>query len=70
MILEIFKTNVLSEKQSIWLLKVLQLYFSDCIMNFDLEDCDRILRVEANREIADQITAVMVSNGFFCERIL
>jgi len=69
MILEIFKTNVSSPKQADRLLKSLQLTISDCIMNFDLEDVDKILRIEANRDVSDQVTRLVTANGFICERL-
>lgn len=69
MILEIFKTNVSDTKQAEMLLKSLQLALSDCMMNFDLEDIDKILRVEANRDVSKQIVRLVTANGFFCERL-
>lgn len=45
--LEIFKTNVSSESHAALLLEVLHGLFPEARFNFDLEDCDRILRAEA-----------------------
>lgn len=44
---EVFKTNVTSNHQAKELVNVLEDYFSGYKVNFDLDDCDRILRVEA-----------------------
>lgn len=44
---EVFKTNVTSNHQAKQLVNLLEDYFSGYKVNFDLEDCDRILRVEA-----------------------
>ena len=46
---EVFKTNVYEPCQSIMLVRILYNYFPDHRINFDLEDCDRILRVEGKR---------------------
>lgn len=69
MILEIFRTNVSSAKQAEVLLKSLQLILSDCIMNFDLEDVDKILRIEAHRDVTHQVVRLVTAKGFLCERL-
>lgn len=43
---EVYSTDVKSEKQERFILKVLQTKFPDYKINFDLEDRDNILRVE------------------------
>lgn len=47
---EVFKTNVQQQRQAAWLLGLLNRQFPLCRINFDLDDCDRILRVEG-REV-------------------
>ncbi|MBP1222563.1 hypothetical protein [Flavobacterium sp. 1355] len=44
--IEIFKTNVNSKRQSNRILKILKNIFPDASFIFDLEDCDKILRVD------------------------
>jgi hypothetical protein len=44
---EVFKTNVTSNHQAKQLVNLLEDSFAGYKVNFDLEDCDRILRVEA-----------------------
>lgn len=44
---EIFKTNVESGDQASLLLARIHETFADYTANFDLEDCDRILRVKS-----------------------
>lgn len=68
--LELFKTNVVSDQQATTLLKSLQLLLPDCIMNFDLEDSDNVLRIETNREIAEQVSIFFTENGVFCKRLV
>jgi len=48
---EVFKTNVTNNHQAKNLVRVIQDQFKDYKVNFDLEDCDRILRVESARLI-------------------
>lgn len=42
---EVFKTNVQDPYQAKMLIDQIQSTFRDYTVNFDLEDCDRILRV-------------------------
>ena len=53
---EVFKTNVRDREQADMLLEQLRKTFSSYAVNFDLEDCDRILRVQTvNEEIAHAV---------------
>lgn len=38
--------------------------------NFDLEDCDKILRVDAPTNDAGRIIRILQTNGFVCEELL
>jgi len=44
---EVFKTNVDSEHEATSIVNALHYNFQHYKANFDLEDCDRILRVES-----------------------
>lgn len=44
---EIFKTDIQSKQVAAEILNSLQFAFPDYQMNFDLDDCDRILRIES-----------------------
>ena len=37
--------------------------------NFDLEDCDHILRVIADDLLIQNIVDILVANGFSCEEL-
>jgi hypothetical protein len=37
--------------------------------NFDLEDCDNILRVETQLLKADNISTALQNQGFYCEEL-
>ncbi|WP_417799307.1 hypothetical protein [Tenacibaculum sp.] len=43
---EVFKTSVTLMEEEVFLLKELRKKFPDYLINFDLEDCDNILRIE------------------------
>ncbi|MBG43764.1 MAG: hypothetical protein CL530_07325 [Aequorivita sp.] len=38
--------------------------------NFDLEDCDNILRVETQLLKPENISSTLMSHGFYCEELL
>lgn len=66
---EIFKTNVQQQEQAKELLEVLGQQFPASRINFDLDDCDRILRVEAERIAQEEIIELVESNGYECSVI-
>jgi hypothetical protein len=45
---EIFRTNVKNKKLAAKVLKTLRLHLPAFNFNFDLDDCDRILRVQSS----------------------
>ncbi|MBU3026378.1 hypothetical protein [Zobellia galactanivorans] len=63
---EVYKTNVENPKQAKFVLKHLYKIFPDYDINFDLEDCDNILRVESllNKIEVLQVIAVLNNLGF------
>jgi len=64
---EVFKTNVQMEHECRELLKILYHTFPAFKMNFDLEDCDKILRVAGSQIQPENIIEVLKSNGYHCE---
>lgn len=44
---EIFKTNVEETEKAVQITEILRKRFPTCRFNFDLSDCDRILRAES-----------------------
>jgi hypothetical protein len=65
----VFKTSVQHRKQANYLINelVLSLKISSC--NFDLEDCDKILRMESQIEISDLVIKIMGQHNFICEEL-
>ena len=64
---EVFKTNVQKKAQSKKLLCILSETFPSFKINFDLSDCDKVLRVEGENMEASRISVLVKENGFKCE---
>ena len=67
--IEVFKTNVMSEEQASRLVRQIHLKFKHYEANFDLEDCDRILRVNCRSGLPDAggLMALLQEFGFVAE---
>ena len=61
---EVFKTNVKLRSQADMLLEEIHTSFKTYKANFDLEDCDNILRVMSNDERIEQAKLIKILNGF------
>lgn len=64
---EIFKTNISDTVQAGFVLRLLEERWPQYEANFDLEDCDRILRIESAVVEHEQIVALMRLQGYACE---
>jgi hypothetical protein len=64
---EVFKTNVRKKAQSKMLLCSLSKAFPWLKINFDLSDCDKVLRVEGDNMEASRIMILVKEHGFKCE---
>ncbi|RAV98997.1 hypothetical protein [Pseudochryseolinea flava] len=66
---EVFKTNVRYADDAIKLITELHRLFDHYHANFDLSDCDRILRVQCVHHTidADAIIALIQQRGFHAE---
>ena len=67
---EIFRTNVENKIDAEIVIKYLKINLPHTIINFDLEDCDRILRVE-NIIINEvyEVQLLVKKLGFICSHI-
>lgn len=63
---EVFKTNVEEHAAADRLLCLLQQHFPHSRINFDLEDCDKILRIEGGHFIVPEIMTLLGEHGFSC----
>ena len=64
--IEIFKTNVKKTVQAKKVVDILLEHFPGNKINFDLHDCDKILRVEGKNFCAEKIMNLVHENGFSC----
>lgn len=64
---EVFKTNVESPDESARIIGELLQRYPQNRINFDLSDCDRILRVEGETVHAGAIIELITTIGYLCE---
>ena len=55
---EVFKTNVADPERAKWLVDQIEKNFTNCKVHFDLDDCDRILRVVFEESIQSDPIAI------------
>ncbi|MDX5348094.1 MAG: hypothetical protein LPK19_12715 [Hymenobacteraceae bacterium] len=67
LMVEVFKTDVQRQPEAEKLVAALQQLLPGSKINFDLEDCDKILRVEADDVRAEKIAEVVQAKGYWCE---
>jgi hypothetical protein len=65
--IEVFKTNVQTAGDASHLVELLLQQFPGSRINFDLQDCDKILRVEGKEFCSHIIMTLVNRNGFHCE---
>ena len=63
---EIFKTNVDDHLQAQHVIALLNRHFPAFMINFDLHDCDKILRVKGEAIPVDEIVNLVSQTGFCC----
>ncbi len=63
---EIFKTTVEQKHEAAILLAILSQQFPLYKISFDLEDCDRILRVEGKQLTIEKIIDILHMKGHEC----
>jgi len=63
---EVFKTDVQEASQANKLVALLLQHFPGSKINFDLHDCDKVLRVEGKNFIAGKVAMIVKENGFTC----
>lgn len=66
MMVEVFKTNVKSRAAAHQLIARLQRLFPDSRINFDLDDCDSVLRIEGVNICSEKTIALLKRDGYEC----
>ena len=64
---EIFKTNMQHSELAEQLASILRSRLAFSKITFDLEDCDKILRVEANQICVETVIEILSTHGLQCE---
>jgi len=65
----IFKTSVNTKMQAKRLKPHLNRILSNEKWNFDLEDCDRILRIDSEENIVLKVKGLLSIHQFYCEEL-
>ena len=66
---DVFKTNVECPEKARMLVSILLEHYPNSRINFDLEDCDKILRVQHQEADAGEIEMLLNEHGFLCEAL-
>ena len=67
--IEVFKTNVQEIDQARRLVALLLDHFPGSKINFDLDDCDKVLRVEGKNFAIAKVISIVRENGFNCSAL-
>jgi tRNA G26 N,N-dimethylase Trm1 len=65
--IELFKTNVKTKKQANKITKLLKINLGYNFVNFDLEDCEKILRIDAPNVLPHCVIDILKNENFECE---
>jgi len=68
-VVHVFKTNVQEREHAEMLCDLVQTEITVQRANFDLEDCDKIFRVESAAHIDHKIIGLLRLYGFICEAL-
>ena len=68
-VVQVFKTNVQEREHADMLCDLVQNEITVQRANFDLEDCDKIFRVESSVNIDEKIIALLHLHGYSCEEL-
>jgi hypothetical protein len=65
----VFKTNVTSKKKVSMIAPLLTSFPTISQWNFDLDDCDKILRIEATELNPSSVELLLLTAGFNCQEL-
>ena len=66
---DVYRTSVECPEQAKALVQLLLSYFPTSEINFDLDDCDKILRVKHRDPPVRSISGILMERGFLCEEL-
>ena len=64
---EVFKTNVQDRGTARTIVHYLHREIPDATINFDLEDCDKILRISNSSFMKEDVVRMVLMLGHYCE---
>ncbi|NSL86051.1 hypothetical protein [Chitinophaga solisilvae] len=64
--IEVFSTNVIQRSDAARLEALLAEALPGCSFNFDLEDCDRIFRIQSDRDVTEEVISLFRRHHFTC----
>lgn len=67
--IEVFKTDISNNAVAEIIAKHLQTILPEAKINFDVEDCDNILRVEGNSMLVNTVEQQITALGFYCKAL-
>lgn len=67
--ISVFKTSVTNTTEIETLKPFLDTHLGNAKWNFDLADCDNILRIESRIEIVETAIKLLQNNGYECEEL-
>jgi hypothetical protein len=65
----VFKTSVRTKKQAKKLKAHIGNLLPNATWNFDLEDCDKILRIDSEENVARKIAHLLNKHNYICEEL-
>jgi hypothetical protein len=65
--IEVFKTNVRKRSDAKKVVTILLQHFPCSKINFDLDDCDKILRIEGEQFVTERVMSLVKENGYCCD---
>ena len=63
---EVYKTNVQRKREAKMLLLKLVRHFPQHKINFELDDCDKILRVQGENISSEKIIQLLIKENYQC----
>ena len=65
--IEVFRTDVQQAEEASRIKNLLDLHLPDCRIVFDLDDCDRILKITGGQVPVSEVMQLVQANGYCCE---
>lgn len=66
----VFKTGVRTRGDADYLIKIMENQYPGYEINFDLEDCDHVLRIKGQEIKNKDVIALFRKEGFMCTKLV